>query len=87
MAVLSHPDLPFELEHVGQEVVCRYPEGATAIASRAEWLAMQILIKLDELIENRLSTPVEGGDLVLEQVLEVADQAVDDLKSTKKKAK
>jgi len=75
MAIITHPDLPFELEHVGQEVICRYPEGAEAIASRTEYLAALLLVRLDRLIEGRKSTPITEGP-VLEQVLEVAEEAI-----------
>jgi len=93
MAIITHPDLPFELEHVGQEVICRYPEGAEAIASRTEYLAALLLVRLDRLIEGRKSTPITEGP-VLEQVLEVAEEAIvkvaaeESVESTsKKKAK
>jgi hypothetical protein len=75
VAIITHPDLPFELEHVGQEVICRYPEGAEAIASRTEYLAALLLVRLDRLIEGRKSTPITEGP-VLEQVLEVAEEAI-----------
>lgn len=76
MAIITHPDLPFELEHVGQEVICRYPEGAEAIASRAEYLAALILVRLDRLIEGRKSTPIQPDGPILDQVLEAAEEAV-----------
>lgn len=75
MAKLSHPDIPFEFDYIGQEVVCRYPSGSTSIASRSEYLATLILVKLDKLIENRASTPITEG-LVLDQVLEIVDKEV-----------
>jgi hypothetical protein len=93
VTIITHPDLPFELEHVGQEVICRYPEGAEAIASRTEYLAALLLVRLDRLIEGRKSTPITEGP-VLEQVLEVAEEAIvkvaaeESVESTsKKKAK
>jgi len=93
MAIIMHPDLPFELEHVGQEVICRYPGGAEAIASRSEYLAALLLVRLDRLIEGRRSTPITEGPL-LEQALEAAEEAIvkvaakESVESTsKKKAK
>ncbi len=86
MARLTHPDLPFEFEYVGQEVVCHYPSGSVSIASRSEYLATLLLIKLDQLIESRASTPIIEGP-VLDQVLEVAEQAVCNLTSEPKSKK
>jgi hypothetical protein len=81
---ISHPDLPFELEHIGQEVICHYPEGATAIVSRAEWMAGLLLQKLDQLIEHRDSVKITEGP-VLEKVLDVVNKEVDTLVSPKEK--
>jgi hypothetical protein len=79
---ISHPDLPFELEHVGQEVICHYPEGAIAIVTRAEWMACLLLQKLDQLIDHRDSVKIVEGP-VLEQVLDIANKEVDSLVSPK----
>ena len=72
MSQLTHPDVPFALELRGQEVVACYPGGATAIATRTDWLAMQILIRLDS---DEKSQPLEAGEQLIDRAVEQAKSA------------
>lgn len=73
----SHPDFPATLEVRGNHVVRNHPSGATSESSFLELLALQILIKLELLVEGRKFAIASENPVA--SVLKAAEEVVGQL--------